>query len=64
MGFEEYVEQIVKADEEDDDRRPICIFPSNCGECYVDHRDPEYGCRNCFWASAAYMSRQKKGEFK
>ena len=60
--FEEYVEKIIKADEEDDDNAPVCIFPSNCGECYVKHRDLEFGCMNCFWASAAYMSLRKKGE--
>ena len=58
MSFEGYVEKIIKADEEDDDNAPVCIFPSNCGECYVDHRNPIGGCIHCEWAEKAYRLLQ------
>ena len=55
LSFDEYVDQIIKSDEESDDKAPVCIFPTNNGECYVNKRDPEGGCANCEWAELAYM---------
>lgn len=56
--FEEYVMRILQADETDPDDAPVCIFPSNNGECYVDHQDPIGGCMQCEWAEKAYKSLQ------
>ena len=53
--YEYYVEQVIKAEEEDPlAEDPVCPFPgSNC-ECYVDRRDPKHGCKFCQDAKNAY----------
>lgn len=52
ISFEQYVERMVVADEADPE--PICMFPHWNAECYVDRRDPKFGCLNCPAARKSY----------
>jgi hypothetical protein len=54
ITFEEYVNRVLTADEEDSE--PTCPFFGNNGECYVDRRAPGEGCIDCKWAKQAYDS--------
>ena len=51
-SFEKYVEDMIIADELDPE--PICMFPYWNAECYVDRRDPKFGCLNCPAAIVSY----------
>ena len=52
--FEQYVEHMIETDEKNPYSDPICIFPYWNAECYVDRRDPKFGCLNCEAAKKSY----------
>ncbi len=52
ITYEEYIEHMIAADEKDSE--PICMFPHWNAECYVDRRDPKFGCLNCPAAKKSY----------
>ena len=54
ISFEEYVEHMIKTEDEDPYSDPVCMFPHRNAECYVDRRDPKFGCLNCPAAKKSY----------
>ena len=52
--FIAYVDKVLTANEQNPE--PICPFPLNNGECYVDRRAPGEGCIDCEWAKKSYQA--------